>query len=126
VGRRRRCQLLRQFVVLVAADSDNTRNQAFLEGEMSGTTVGPATRDKVIKRLQRLEGQVRGVARMIEDGRDCEDILTQLAAIRGASHRISVIVVHDYAKNCLVNLDTEENPDELVAKMVQALGQLPH
>jgi len=89
-------------------------------------TVSAETRDKLIKRLQRLEGQIRGVARMIEHDRDCQDILTQLAAIRGASHRISVMVVQEYAKNCLTDLETDTSPDEVVAKMVQALGQLPH
>jgi len=88
--------------------------------------VGAATRDKLIKRLQRLEGQVRGVARMIEEDRDCQDILTQLAAIRGATHQISVMVVQEYAKNCLTGLEADTSPDEVLAKMVQALGQLPH
>jgi DNA-binding FrmR family transcriptional regulator len=109
----------------LAEESEDNGNRVFPEGEMA-ETVGTATRDKLIKRLQRLEGQVRGVARMIEEDRDCQDILTQLAAIRGATHRISVMVVQEYAKNCLTGLEADTNPDEVVAKMVEALGQLPH
>ncbi len=89
-------------------------------------TICPDTRDKLMKRLQRLEGQVRGISRMLEDERDCQDILTQLAAIRGATHRISVMVVQDYCINCLRESNANASPDEIIARMVQALGQLPH
>ena len=92
---------------------------------MTEAVIG-VTRHKLLRRLQRLEGQVRGVARMIEQERDCQDILTQLAAIRGASHQISVMFVQEYARNCLVNHDPEADPQEIVARMVSVLGQLPH
>lgn len=89
-------------------------------------TVCGVTRDKLLRRLQRLEGQVRGVARMIEEERDCQDILTQLAAIRGASHQISVMFVREYARNCLADRGPGMDPEEVVARMVSVLGQLPH
>jgi DNA-binding FrmR family transcriptional regulator len=57
------------------------------------TTLSATTRDQLLKRLRRIEGQARGVRRMIEEDRECHDILTQLAAIRGAAHQVSVIVV---------------------------------
>ena len=90
------------------------------------TTLSSAARDQLIKRLQRLEGQARGVRRMVEEDRDCQDILTQLAAIRGAAHQVSVMVVKEYALNCLNDPDQHGTQDEAITKLVHTLGQLPH
>jgi DNA-binding FrmR family transcriptional regulator len=90
------------------------------------TTLSAAARNQLIKRLQRIEGQARGVRRMIEEDRDCQDILTQLSAIRGAAHQVSVMVVKEYALNCLSSPEQDNSPDETVAKLVHTLGQLPH
>jgi DNA-binding FrmR family transcriptional regulator len=89
-------------------------------------TLSAAARDQLIKRLQRLEGQARGVCRMVEEDRDCQDILTQLAAIRGAAHQVSVMVVKEYALNCLNDPDQYGSPDEAITRLVHTLGQLPH
>ena len=90
------------------------------------TTISTTAREELIKRLQRMEGQARGVRRMIEEDRDCQDILTQLAAIRGAAHQVSVMVVKDYALNCLSDPEHSESPDEAITRLVHTLGQLPH
>ncbi len=76
------------------------------------------------KRLQRLEGQVRGVRRMLEEERGCEEVLTQLAAIRGAAHQISLLLVENYAKECLMHPTEAESADKAIAKMVNILGKL--
>jgi DNA-binding FrmR family transcriptional regulator len=88
-------------------------------------TISATARDKLIRRLQRIEGQVRGVRRMLEEDRDCADVVTQLAAIRGAVHQASVLVVQEYAVNCLSNPEQQDSPDEMIARLVQALGQMP-
>jgi DNA-binding FrmR family transcriptional regulator len=62
---------------------------------------------------------------MLEEDRDCQEILTQLAAIRGAVHQISVMVVQEYAINCLSNPDQYSSPDEAIARLVQTLGRMP-
>ena len=89
-------------------------------------TKSSTTRDQLIKRLQRIEGQARGVRRMVEEDRDCQDILTQLAAIRGAAHQVSVMVVQEYALQCLNDPEEYGSRDEAIAKLVHTLGQLPH
>jgi DNA-binding FrmR family transcriptional regulator len=89
-------------------------------------TTPTVAREQLVKRLQRMEGQVRGVLRMVEDDRDCQDILTQLAAIRGAAHQVSVMVVKEYALNCLNDPDGQVSSDETITKLVNTLGQLPH
>jgi DNA-binding FrmR family transcriptional regulator len=90
------------------------------------TTISPVAREQLIKRLQRLEGQARGVRRMLEEDRECQDILTQLAAIRGAAHQVSVMVVKEYALHCLHDPDQYGSQDEAIERLVSTLGKLPH
>jgi len=80
--------------------------------------------ENIDKRLQRLEGQVRGVRRMLDENRDCEDILTQLSAIRGAAYQISLLLVENYALDCMSHPDEYGSRDEAIAKMVNTLGKL--
>jgi DNA-binding FrmR family transcriptional regulator len=63
---------------------------------------------------------------MLEEERDCQDILTQLAAIRGAAHQVSVLVVKEYALNCVNDPDQYGSPEETITRLVQALERLPH
>jgi DNA-binding FrmR family transcriptional regulator len=76
------------------------------------------------KRLQRLEGQVRGIRRMINEGRDCQDVLTQLAAVRGAAYQISVLLVENYALDCVSNHAGADSAEESIAKLVNVLSRL--
>lgn len=80
-------------------------------------SLSPARRDDVMLRLRRIEGQVRGVQRMVEDGRDCRDIVTQVAAIRSALSSVSSVVLQCYAHNCL---EGEEQPrDRTIAELIE-------
>ena len=76
------------------------------------------------QRLQRLEGQVRGVRRMFNEDRECQDILTQLAAIRGAAHQISLLLVENYALDCVSHPEAHGSADKAIAKLVHTLGRL--
>lgn len=67
-------------------------------------------------RLRRVEGQVRGVQRMVEEGRDCRDIVTQLTAIKSALNSVSSIVLQCYATNCLG--DADQPRDRTIAELI--------
>lgn len=54
----------------------------------------------LLKRLKRIEGQVRGIEKMIVDGRDCESLVTQLAAVRSAIESVGALVLNNYMKLC--------------------------
>jgi DNA-binding FrmR family transcriptional regulator len=64
---------------------------------------GQGERDEIITRLRRVEGQVRGIQRMIEDGRDCEEIVTQLMAARAALDRASILIINSRIERCLLD-----------------------
>ena len=57
----------------------------------------------LIKRLHRIEGQVRGIERMVEDDRYCIDILTQLGAITTALESLSLAILDDHVQHCVAN-----------------------
>ncbi|MBC8276503.1 MAG: metal-sensitive transcriptional regulator [Chloroflexi bacterium] len=54
----------------------------------------------LLKRLKRIEGQVRGIEKMVIDGRDCESLVTQLAALRSAIESVGALVLNNYMKLC--------------------------
>ena len=91
-----------------------------------GSDFPPELRTNLQKRLQRLEGQVRGVHRMLDEDRDCQDILTQLSAIRGAAHTISLLLVENYALHCVQDANSNQtSANEAISKLVTTLGKLP-
>lgn len=80
-------------------------------------------KDSVILRLRRIEGQIKGIQRMIEEGKQCRDILIQIAAVRSAINSVGGLILENYMKDCLKNyLDgsiEEDSLDELVNIMVK-------
>jgi DNA-binding FrmR family transcriptional regulator len=73
----------------------------------------------VLKRLNRAEGQVRGIAKMVEDDRYCIDILTQISAARAALDKVAIELVREHTKHCLIDDEigtggVEGKADELV------------
>lgn len=58
---------------------------------------------KIITRLSRIEGQVRGIARMVEEGRYCIDILTQVQAVKAALRRVEENILKDHAASCVAS-----------------------
>lgn len=57
--------------------------------------------DDILKRLRRIEGQVRGVLRMMDEGKDCKDVVVQMTAIRSAIDRAIAVIVCDNLEHCL-------------------------
>jgi DNA-binding FrmR family transcriptional regulator len=75
----------------------------------------------LLNRVRRIEGQARGVAKMIEEDRDCSEILQQLAAVRSAAHQATVALVRNYASQCVV---TDGSPQEIADALATALSRL--
>jgi len=69
----------------------------------------------ILRRLHRVEGQVRGIIRMVEEGEDCEDVLTQVAAARSAMNRIGIQIITRRMKECF-----EDNPPD---SLQEAIGE---
>ena len=61
-----------------------------------------ATKDQLQKRLARVEGQVRGVSKMVEDDRYCVDVLTQINAVRAALDKVALGLLDGHARHCML------------------------
>lgn len=67
------------------------------------------SQEVLIKRLRRIEGQVRGIQKMIESGRDCESVITQLTGVRSAIDGVGALVLNNYMKLCFRGADQEDS-----------------
>jgi CsoR family transcriptional regulator, copper-sensing transcriptional repressor len=87
----------------------------------------PATKEELQKRLRRIEGQVRGVQKMLDEERDCREIVQQLAAIRSAVQGASVLFMKQYASDCLLSADSADQATRalLVDDLIGLLGKAP-
>ena len=77
---------------------------AMAEGAVGGASGQRATSDeaaRILNRLARIEGQVRGLRRMIEEGKDCELVLAQLAAVKSALDRVGTHLIGHRMRECL-------------------------
>lgn len=71
------------------------------DAQSSSRRLSSHTCTDVLARLRRIEGQVRGVSRMVEEHRDCKEVVTQLAAIKAAVASLNSYVAESYARECL-------------------------
>ena len=93
------------------------------------TTTSPtrgysATKDQLLTRLKRIEGQVRGVAGMVEDERYCIDVLTQISAVQAALDKVALGVLDDHARHCVVGGEAAGEPEQMTDELMAAVGRL--
>lgn len=84
-------------------------------------------KEAVLKRLKRAEGQIRGVARMVEEDKYCIDILTQINAAQAAMDKVAVELMRDHARHCMVDAkdsaEQKQKADELVGAISRMLSR---
>ena len=85
------------------------------------------TKTSCTKRLNRIEGQVRGIARMVEEDRYCIDVVTQISAVRAALKRVEEEILKDHVGHCVEGAIRSGDKDEQrrkVAELVEVLGRV--
>jgi CsoR family transcriptional regulator, copper-sensing transcriptional repressor len=82
-----------------------------------------ATKDQLIKRLRRIEGQVRGIQGMVDEDRYCIDVLTQIAAVQAALDKVALGLLDDHARHCVVD-GPEAEKDARTGELMSAVGRL--
>ena len=86
-----------------------------------------AARQKVIQRLKRIEGQVGGLLRMVDDNRYCIDMLTQISAVRAALHKVEEEILRDHLSHCVADAFSSGSVTDQrhkVEELVQTLGRM--
>ena len=93
---------------------------------MEHSYVAHGTKDAHLKRLKRIEGQVRGIARMVDEEQYCIDILTQVSAMTKALHAVSIGLLEDHMNHCVVDAARvgDEEAREKVAEATEAIARL--
>ena len=99
------------------ADSRTQHPHGALHGE-------PETQDRVAKRLKRIEGQVRGIQKMVDEGRYCPDILTQIASVHAALRGVGKVLMRSHLQHCVTDalrggdpVEAERTYDEVMELM---------
>ena len=99
--------------------------------DATGAPAGTATRgysaskDQLQKRLARIEGQVRGISRMVDEDRYCVDVLTQINAVRAALDKVALGLLDGHARHCLLGDGAgPSDPEEQVQELMGAVGRM--
>lgn len=93
---------------------------------MTATRGYSATKDELLARLRRIEGQIRGIEAMVQDDRYCIDVLTQIGAARAALDKVALGLLDDHAHHCVVGAkasERDEKTDELMAAVGRLMGR---
>ncbi len=78
-------------------------------------------RDDILKRLRRIEGQVKGIQKMIEEEKNCADILTQVAAVRAAVNKTGSLILERHSMTCIQNAAASEDKEKAMAELAKTM-----
>jgi CsoR family transcriptional regulator, copper-sensing transcriptional repressor len=85
--------------------------------------VAGGEKDAILKRLRRVEGQVRGIAGMVDEDRYCIDVLQQISAAQAALDKVALALVDEHTRHCVLGA-APENQEEMRAELMTALSRL--
>ena len=96
---------------------------------MSGKEKAEVSREIILKRLNRIEGQIHGLQKMVAEERDCESIVTQLAAVRSAIDSAGALVLNNYMRLCFrresgADLPTDATAFDSMARVIAIWGRV--
>ena len=83
-----------------------------------------ADKDQLGKRLRRIEGQVRGIEKMVEEDRYCIDVLTQIAAVQAALDKVALGLLDGHARHCVIGGHAAGEPEELTDELMASVARL--
>ena len=92
------------------------------EAESTHGYIKAKDKEKIQNRLRRIEGQVRGVQRMVDEEAYCVDILTQLSSIVSASEKVALMLLKDHVEHCVrESIEKGEGADEKIEELTSAV-----
>lgn len=78
-------------------------------------------RDNILKRLRRIEGQIKGIQKMVSDEKYCGDILIQIAAARAALNKVGGIILENHMKECLKKYSENNSEDDVLDNLIDTM-----
>ena len=79
--------------------------------------------EAIVNRLKRIEGQVRGLIKMVEENKDCEDILIQISSAKSALHKTGQVILEEHLHHCVLDGIREGKEEETIQKLSSAIEQ---
>ncbi|WP_026478827.1 metal-sensitive transcriptional regulator [Alkaliphilus transvaalensis] len=77
-------------------------------------------RKDVINRLKTIKGHIQGIEKMVEEGKECKDVLMQITAIKSSIEKVGLLIIEDHAKACLVKDNiTSEEAQKVIAEIIK-------
>jgi CsoR family transcriptional regulator, copper-sensing transcriptional repressor len=95
-----------------------------MAGEPRSSRGYSATKEQLLARLRRIEGQIRGLQGMVDDDRYCIDILTQISAAQAALDKVALGLLDDHAHHCVIAAATAQDRDAKTDELMAAVGRL--
>ena len=83
-----------------------------------------ATKKQLLGRLGRIEGQIRGIAGMVDNDRYCIDVVTQISAVQAALDKVALGLLNDHAQHCVREGAADGRADEMTDELMAAVGRL--
>jgi DNA-binding FrmR family transcriptional regulator len=96
-------------------------DRALLSTPVRGYT---ATKEQLLARLRRIEGQIRGIEGMVDDDRYCIDVLTQISAAQAALDKVALGLIDEHARHCVLGAESPGERDEKTEELMAAVGRL--
>ena len=90
----------------------------------TGTRGYSASKEGLLARLRRIEGQIRGIEGMVEEDRYCIDVLTQIGAAQAALDKVALGLLDDHAHHCVMGAESATERDEKTDELMAAVGRL--
>jgi DNA-binding FrmR family transcriptional regulator len=79
------------------------------------------SKSNILRRLKKIEGQIKGIQKMVSEEKYCVDILIQMAAVRAALNRAGLIIFEDHTKGCVLDALNTEKRDEKISELVDVI-----
>jgi len=78
-------------------------------------------KEDLLKRLRRIEGQVKGIQRMIEEEKYCGDILIQVSAVRAATNKVGSLILKNHSMTCIQNVVSAEDKEKAMSELAKTM-----
>lgn len=108
----------------MAKDKSSKKAMKLVEEELTPMVkekTDDVLQDKLLNRLRRVEGQVRGIHKMVEEQRDPQDIIIQLAAIQSALNKVSMNLLEKHTKQCVTNAVKSGNSEKAAKELTELM-----
>lgn len=92
--------------------------------ETSSTKVIQPNKKQLLNRLKRIEGQIRGIHRMVEEDKYCVDILNQIAAVQSATNKVSLALMEDHSHHCIASAIEKNNGQEAIEELMNVVKKM--